>query len=71
MTERQSKKHSLTINGHSTSITLENEFWQSLKEIAAASGKTVNQIAAELDAQQPDNLSSALRVFILKHYKNT
>ncbi len=69
MTTRLSSKHSVTINGHRTSITLETLFWESLKEIAAATGKSVTSIVAEIDAKQPENLSSALRVFILEYYK--
>ncbi len=69
MTKRLSSKHSVTINGHRTSITLETLFWESLKEIATATDKSVTAIVAEIDAQQPENLSSALRVFILEYYK--
>ena len=69
MPPRLSAKHSVTINGHRTSITLETLFWESLKEIADDLEKPVTAIIAELDAKQPENLSSALRVFILEHYK--
>jgi predicted DNA-binding ribbon-helix-helix protein len=62
-------KRSITVAGHRTSITLEAAFWDSLKEIAALRGQSVNAIIAEIDKQQPENLSSALRVFVLKHYK--
>jgi predicted DNA-binding ribbon-helix-helix protein len=70
MADRSSKKHSITVDGHRTSITLENDFWAALKEIAAAKGKSVNTLIAEIDTTQPDNLSSALRIFILKYYKS-
>lgn len=69
MAERLSQKHSITINGHRTSVTLETSFWEALKEIAVAKAKSVNTIIAEIDAAQPENLSSAIRVFILKHYR--
>lgn len=69
MAERLSKKHSITINGHRTSITLESVFWESLKEIATAQKKSINALIAEIDATQPENLSSALRIFILTYYK--
>ena len=65
-----SQKHSISLKGHRTSITLENEFWQSLKEIASTTGKPVNTLIEEVDASAPENLSSALRVYILRHYKN-
>ncbi|MDD9900582.1 MAG: ribbon-helix-helix domain-containing protein [Alphaproteobacteria bacterium] len=62
-------KHSVTINGHRTSITLETAFWEALKEIAAARKMPVNTLVAEIDKSHPGNLSSALRVFILNYYK--
>lgn len=62
-------KHSVTVRGHRTSITLEPEFWESLKDIAAASSTSLNALIAEIDAANPDNLSSALRVFVLNYYK--
>lgn len=62
-------KRSLKIAGHATSVTLEPEFWECLKEIAAARGQSINQLAAEIDADRRDNLSSALRVFVLEDLK--
>ena len=64
------KKRSITISGHQTSVTLEEEFWAALKSIAAARGQSLNQIVAEIDqARSRDNkgynLSSAIRVFVL------
>ena len=70
MPRRLSQKHSVTVAGHRTSITLEVAFWESLKEIAIAKNKSVNLIIAEIDEAQPENLSSALRVFILDYYKH-
>jgi len=67
---RLSQKHSVTVAGHRTSITLEVAFWESLKEIAIAQDKSVNALIAEIDVSQPENLSSALRVFILDYYKH-
>lgn len=63
------QKHSVTIRGHRTSITLETEFWQSLKDIAAASATSLNALITSIDAQDPENLSSALRLFVLNYYK--
>lgn len=63
-------KHSVTVRGHRTSITLEAPFWDSLKEIAAAEHKSVNTLIADIDAASPENLSSALRIYILDFYKN-
>ena len=64
------RKRSVTVEGHRTSVTLEEPFWDSLKEIAEAKGRSVNALIAEIDRQQPGNLSSALRVFVLAHYKS-
>jgi predicted DNA-binding ribbon-helix-helix protein len=69
VTTDKSIKRSVTVAGHRTSITLEGAFWDSLREIADSQNKSVNTLIAEIDRQQPENLSSALRVFILAHYK--
>ena len=63
-------KRSVTVAGHRTSITLEGAFWDSLKEIADSQNKSVNALIAEIDGQQPENLSGAIRVFVLNYYKN-
>lgn len=64
------KKKSLTISGHATSISLEQEFWDALQSIAAQQNRTITSLVREVDAtRQPGtNLSSALRVFTLKFY---
>lgn len=65
------QKHSFNISGHQTSITLEAEFWSALKTIAAAKNQSLSQIIIRIDNQRVDqNLSSAVRVYILKHYQN-
>lgn len=69
MTDKNIKR-SVTISGHRTSITLEAPFWNALKEIAALRKQSVNALIETLeDTQQPNNLSSAIRVFVLAHYK--
>lgn len=68
MTDKNIKR-SITIAGHRTSITLEGAFWDSLKEIAAGRNQSINKLIAEIDRQQPGNLSSAIRLFVLSHYK--
>ncbi len=60
------KKHSVVNAGHQTSITLENIFWEKLKEIAKADKKSLKSLITEIDADRTTNLSSAIRVFILK-----
>ncbi len=61
-------KRSVTVAGHRTSVTLESAFWESLKHIAEERKLSVNSLIAEIDQKQPENLSSALRVFILDYY---
>ncbi len=60
------KKHSLTIAGHRTSISLEEEFWAELKAAAEAEGKSLAGLVAEIDEARTGNLSSALRIWVLK-----
>ncbi len=64
-------KHSLTLHGHRTSVSLEMPFWDALRAIATERGETVNTLAAHIDdARQGDEgLASAIRVFILRHYR--
>ena len=66
------EKHSLTLRGHRTSVSLEPEFWQALREIAAERGMAVNRLAAEVDAERgPDTgLAGAIRLHILRHFRN-
>ncbi|MDR2901969.1 MAG: ribbon-helix-helix domain-containing protein [Lactobacillales bacterium] len=64
------QKHSLVILGHTTSITLESEFWEELGRIAGARGMSKTKLIAHIDAMRTGNLSSALRVFILKELQN-
>lgn len=59
------KKRSVVISGHRTSVSLENAFWYSLKEIATRNGQTVNQLVSEIDDGRTGNLSSAIRVHVL------
>jgi predicted DNA-binding ribbon-helix-helix protein len=58
---------SLTINGRKTSISLEEGFWQELKWTAQDRQSTLSEIIREIKSTDPDNLSSAVRVFVLNH----
>jgi len=64
-------KRSVVINRHKTSISIEDVFWASLKEIARTRGITLSELIATVDAGRLTgaNLSSAIRVFILDHYR--
>ena len=59
-------KHSVVLSGHATSFCLEDEFWKALKEIAAAKGIAVRQLLMQIDNTHTSNLSSAIRVYVLK-----
>ncbi len=64
------RKRSITIRGHRTSVSLEPAFWDALKEAAAADGRTVAALVAEIDAGRRDEpLSSAIRVHLLARYR--
>jgi predicted DNA-binding ribbon-helix-helix protein len=60
-------KHSLTLNGHRTSVSLEAPFWRAFRQIAADQGRPINALAAEIDAaRDPDTgLATAIRLFVL------
>ncbi|WP_158046569.1 ribbon-helix-helix domain-containing protein [Skermanella pratensis] len=59
------RKRSVTIAGHSTSVSLEAAFWDALKDIAADRGVSVNALIEAIDEGRSGNLSSAIRVFVL------
>lgn len=65
------EKHSIVISGHSTSISLERDFWQELKCIADKKGVPLNSLIAEIDNNRNCNLCSALRLFVLHEIKNS
>ena len=60
------KKHSVELSGHRTSIALEDEFWQELKNIAKRKNTSVRQLLIKIDDAHQGNLSSAVRLFILR-----
>ena len=64
-------KHSLTLRGHRTSVSLESEFWQAFRDIAALRNTTINALAIEVDESRKTDigLASAIRVFVLNHYR--
>ncbi len=61
------EKRSVLVAGHRTSVSLEPEFWEALKAIAAARESSVNRLIAEIDAERSGNLSSAIRVYVLEN----
>jgi len=59
------RKRSVTIAGHSTSVSLEAAFWDALKDIATVHGVSINALIETIDEGRTGNLSSAIRVFVL------
>jgi len=65
------KKRSLVLHGHKTSISLEDEFWAALIDIAAEKRLPVPLLVEQIDAEHDHlNLSSAVRVFVFRHYRD-
>ena len=63
-------KRSIVIAGHKTSVSLEDAFWQGLKDIAAARDMTLSELVASIDTdRRHGNLSSGIRLFVLDHYR--
>jgi predicted DNA-binding ribbon-helix-helix protein len=68
------KKYSINISGHATSITLEEVFWQALKQIATQNNQSIAKIVSEIDKDMnlsnKNNLSSNIRIYVLKYWMN-
>jgi len=64
-------KRSIVIAGHKTSVSLEDAFWRGLKEIAGGRDVTLSDLVASIDTdRRHGNLSSAIRLFVLDHYRS-
>lgn len=65
-------KHSLTLRGHRTSVSLEAEFWQGFRELAGVREMGLNELAAEIDAGREGDigLASAIRLAVLRYYRD-
>ncbi len=72
MSRRRPEKHSLTLRGHRTSVSLEPEFWRAFREIAAADKRPLNALAAEIDAARgtETGLATAIRLHVLAWYRD-
>ncbi len=72
MTDSRPRKHSLTLNGHRTSVTLEDAFWDAFRDIATDAGQPINALAAKIDEKRGLDLglASAMRLFVLRHYQS-
>ena len=63
-------KHSVVLRGHKTSVSLEDAFWRGLKDIARSRSTSVYDLISHIDLdREQSNLSSALRLFVLDHYR--
>ena len=63
-------KRSVVINGRKTSVSLENEFWDALRQVAKQSNVTVARLLVEIERSRTTiNLSSAIRIFLLNHFR--
>ena len=62
-------KHSLTLKGHRTSVSLEEPFWQAFRAMAREQNRPLNDLAAEIDAERGVDcgLASAIRLRVLQH----
>jgi predicted DNA-binding ribbon-helix-helix protein len=60
-------KRSLTLRGHRTSVSLEDIFWEAFRRYANKDGRTINGLAAQIDAARGDiGLASAIRIYVLE-----
>lgn len=66
-------KRSVSIRGHQTSFSLEDEFWNELKTIAATKQVSLAQLVTQVDTRRApeQNLSSSLRLYVLNHIKTS
>jgi predicted DNA-binding ribbon-helix-helix protein len=63
-------KRSIVIASHKTSVSLEDAFWKGLKDIATSRDMTLSEMVAAIDSERRHgNLSSAIRLFVLDHYR--
>lgn len=63
------KRRSVVVDGRKTSVSLEDEFWNDFKQIAAAQDKPVVQLLDEINTKVTHNLSSAIRLYVLSRYR--
>jgi predicted DNA-binding ribbon-helix-helix protein len=64
-------KHTVKVNGHDTSVFIEEEFWLELKCISKLKKKSISVLISDVDKnKKTQNLSSAIRLYILNHLKN-
>ena len=63
-------KRSIVVAGHKTSVSLEEAFWNGMKEISGLRDMTLSELVGEIDSnRQQGNLSSAIRLFVLDYFR--
>ena len=63
-------KRSIVVAGHKTSVSLEEAFWNGMKEISGIRNLTLSELVGEIDGnRQQGNLSSAIRLFVLDYFR--
>jgi predicted DNA-binding ribbon-helix-helix protein len=63
-------KRSIVVAGHKTSVSLEEAFWNSMKEISATRSMTLSDLVSEIDkGRKQGNLSSAIRLYVLDYFR--
>lgn len=68
--EKVVQKRSVIVNGRKSSVSLEDEFWDGLREIVALRGGSTRDLVNEINAARVNsNLSAALRLFVLDHFR--
>ena len=64
-------KRSIVVAGHKTSVSLEEAFWTSMKEISSLRNMTLSELVADIDTnRRQGNLSSAIRLFVLDYFRS-
>ncbi|MAH85094.1 MAG: aryl-sulfate sulfotransferase [Rhodospirillaceae bacterium TMED8] len=64
------KKHSVILSGHRTSVSLENLFWSELRWFAEIDGSSISRLIEKIDSTREGNLSSAIRVYVVRRLKH-
>ena len=64
------RKRSVDVAGHRTSVSVEEPFWNALRDIAARKKTSVSKLIAGIDCMRSGNLSSAVRLYVLKDFQD-
>jgi predicted DNA-binding ribbon-helix-helix protein len=71
MKKKSAHKRIIILDGCKTTVSLEDSYWSGLKEIARCQGVSVAKLIGDIrDARRENNLSSAIRIFVLEHFQN-